>query len=137
MVATSLLVAGADEVACNLQWAWENKKGKKDGFRDELDVVARFGNKIVVVSCKTGLGKTKKDRHFWEVDYMANRFFGRFAIPIVAMPIFVEATSELRHGETIKGEDGERILDGCRTRLLGANRLAEPELLKSWLLERS
>jgi hypothetical protein len=136
MVAASLLAAGADELVCNLQWAWEGKRQHKDFFRDEQDVVARFGNKIVVVSCKTGLGKEKKDRHFWEVDYMANRFFGRFAIPIVAVPILVEAASELRHGETIKGEDGERILDGCRTRLLGANRLAAPESLKSWLLKR-
>jgi len=136
MVAASLLAAGADEVVCNLQWAWGNKRQSKDFFRDEQDVVARFGNKIVVVSCKTGLGKEKKDRHFWEVEHMATRFFGRFAIPIVAVPIFVDATSELRHGESLKGVDGEKILDGCRTRILGANRLAKPELLKSWLLKQ-
>ncbi|MBV5341461.1 MAG: hypothetical protein J0665_18220 [Deltaproteobacteria bacterium] len=132
MVAASFLAAGADEVVCNLQWTWDSQH-LKEYFRDEQDVVALFGSKIYVISCKTALPKEKKDRPFWEVEYNASHFFGRFAVPVIAVPFSVQTGSELRHGQLTKDKAVTTSIIGCRTQLVGANFLADPNALKSWL----
>jgi len=126
VVGSALLRAGADEVICGLEWNWGwNSSGwnRKAGFRDEVDVLARFGTRIVVVSCKSYLPRgEKKTIDFWEVDNLAGVLFGRFARPFLAVPVVVPPGDE-------------RPLEGCATRLLGVNRLTEPGRLGSWLLE--
>jgi len=122
VVGTALLEAGADEVICNIQWKWHTGN-RQLGFRDELDVATRFGTKLVLVSCKTYLGRNEKlEKDLLEIEYIASSLFGSIVgKPILAVPVVVE-----------KGK--EQPLAGCNTRLLGVNRLAHPKSLKEWLL---
>lgn len=93
LVGYTMAAIGADEVRIGLRWAWQTRQGGIDPnrkndqhgrpvFRDDIDVVARFGHRYVAVECKTG------SRERWAVVgrttfARARGGFGRFAHPMV------------------------------------------------------
>ncbi len=106
LVATQFVHAGADEVRRNVAWAWTRKE-RGTGVvsidhdwkfhRAEVDVVARFGSRFVVVSCKAGrfhedgvdaAGNRPPtvDEALREIEAVAAMGFGRFALPALAVP---------------------------------------------------
>jgi hypothetical protein len=106
LVAALFAAAGASEVRCNIKWAWL-RPCEPDGHvevvplaqRTEVDVVARFGPRFVVASCKTGKLRDPAtvrqpgeplalDEAFREIEAVAAMGFGRFAIPVLAVPWF-------------------------------------------------
>ncbi len=125
LVAVRLIEAGADQVVCNMKWKWKHWKG----FRDELDIVAQFGAKIVVVSCKTNsykYDKQKQGASFWEVSFMAEHCFSKFAFPVLAVPVLVQPGSEKRLGSGGKNTP----FSGCPTAMFGCNHFSDHDLLK-------
>ena len=124
--ALCLVVAGADEVVCNIKWSW-NTGFSKSRFRDELDIVARFEETIVAISCKTnpGIGK-RMEKNLWEIDYMAATFFGKFARPFLVCPMNINSSLSFNDREA------EKLVS--RTRLLGVNHLVQLDNLKKILL---
>ena len=93
LVGHTLAAIGADEVRIGLRWAWQDGHGGKDLhrladsrrrpiFRDDIDVIARFGHRYLAVECKTGsrerwpaVAKTTHAR--------ATSCLGRFALSMV------------------------------------------------------
>jgi len=92
-VATQLLNAGAQEVLQGVEWKWQNTSIDSEYFKNEVDAVARFGNKIISVSCKTSAPSLKKDsiehwtEHYREHSYVTKLNLGSFAIPYIAFPV--------------------------------------------------
>lgn len=92
-VATQLLNAGAQEVLQGVEWKWLNTSLDSEYFKNEVDAVARFGNKIISVSCKTSAPTLKKDsiehwtEHYREHSYVTKLNLGSFALPYIAFPI--------------------------------------------------
>jgi hypothetical protein len=127
--ACALFLAGADEVVCGIKWKWDDRQNS-NSFKDELDVVARFGSDIAVVSCKTNKGKEDKLRkNLREVEYIARHCFGSFAKPFLAAPVFVQPGSEC-----ILGTGGmKKAKTGCKTYLLGINQMSSPKTLGEFI----
>lgn len=90
-VATEMLKTGAHEVWQGVKWQWQNDDG--ESFRDELDVLARFGSKIYSISCKTSypnpefeIQQTHCWNHHYEHNYVTQKVLGSFSMPLVAYP---------------------------------------------------
>ena len=93
LVGHTLAEIGADEVRIGLRWAWQDSRGGKDErrwaetnnrpiFRDDIDVIARFGHRYLAVECKTGVHER------WPVVARttvarAKSCLGRFALSMV------------------------------------------------------
>lgn len=83
LVANAIKSAGADEVRHSVEWKWPQGIHIR-GHYAEIDVLARFDTRFVVVSCKTGnISITKNQR---EIEAVAKARIGRFGIPILVCP---------------------------------------------------
>jgi hypothetical protein len=140
LVSAQFACAGADEVHRNLKWAWMRREPVTGAIRvdrdsqhhrAELDVVARFGAKFVVVSCKAGPFRrdgveAAQDRPqtvegaLREVEAVAQAGFGKFALPALAV---TSATPALRR--QFRLHQGAVPLD--------LSILHEPGLLRQWV----
>lgn len=127
LVAESFAAAGADEVRRNVKWAWpERFAPRRNGermhwHRDETDVVARFGPRFVVVSCKAGKFKPRADAR--EVAAVASMGCGRFALPVLAVPFRPAGL-----GDVLPGPGGAVWLD--------LTVLADPAALAEWVRDQ-
>jgi len=75
------------DIIWSAEWSWPTKKSnKKAGHFTEIDVVFRFNNSICAVSCKAGVRSGLKDTTKHEIKSEAEKRFGRFALPFVAIP---------------------------------------------------
>lgn len=109
LVASRLASIGADEVRIGLKFRWPRDVEEKlrqrlnptaggqerEPFKDEIDVVARFGHRFCVVSCKTGEEFDSQRGNAWSARLTAEARatrgvtvlgIDRFALPIVAHP---------------------------------------------------
>ncbi len=88
--------AGADEVRTGLKWAWpaevrnylKSVLGDAHGripHRAELDVAARFGHRLVAISCKSYVPSAIATPRR-EVEAVAAGGLGRFALPVLVVP---------------------------------------------------
>jgi len=67
-------------------WDWAEMKSKRNKSHfTEIDVVFRFKNSICAISCKAGQ-RGLKDTATYEIKSEAEKRFGRFALPFVAIP---------------------------------------------------
>jgi hypothetical protein len=127
VVAAALVAAGADEVRVGVRWAWPPgavppTEHWKAAFRDEADVVTRFGPRFFVISCKVG-SKPSHARVARDVEAVALRCVGRLAVPLVIRPWIDPAILEER----------KKISRGAA--FLHLPSLCEPEQLRQTLNE--
>ena len=90
VAAGAFLAAGAEEVLIGVEWAWpagREPKGIANSYKDEADVIARFGPTIFAISCKAGKSESLAVAAR-EVEAKAFRLVTRFAIPILVRPQF-------------------------------------------------
>jgi len=111
VVAICFVQAGAEEVRVNLKWAWPKGTrvitpgGVEDTWRDEVDVIARFGHRFVAVSCT--IDNEAANAKARAVAPVADRGLGRFAIPVVVLPRVAPA----RVRESLDAKQGAVFLD--------------------------
>lgn len=87
VVAYTLMHSLNRDVIWNAEWSWPGTKpNKKASHFTEIDVVFRFNNSICAVSCKAGARSGLKDTTKYEIKSEAEKRFGRFALPFVAIP---------------------------------------------------
>ncbi len=87
VVAYTLRHSLKQDVIWSAEWSWPGTKLNKKASRfTEIDAVFRFNNSICAVSCKTGLMSGLKDTTKYEIKSEAEKRFGRFALPFVAIP---------------------------------------------------
>lgn len=90
VVAACFVAAEADEVRVGVRWAWPPEslpptKHRLAAFRDEVDIVARFGPRFFVASCKVG-SQTTLAAAAREIEAVASRLVGRLVVPLVIKP---------------------------------------------------
>jgi len=73
------------DVIWSATWDWTHNNKKKSHFT-EIDAVFRFNDSICAVSCKVGVKLGLKDVTKYEIKSEAEKRFGRFALPFVAIP---------------------------------------------------
>ncbi len=100
VVAACFVKAGADEVRVGVRWAWPPEslprtKHRKAAFRAEVDVVARFGPRFFVASCKVGR-QPRLTAAAREIEAVASRLVGRLVVPLVIRPWIDQARVEER-----------------------------------------
>lgn len=141
LVGAQFVAAGADEVWRNIEWAWTRRDPTTNEIgvevdwpyhRAEVDVVARFGARFVVVSCKAGQFRQPEqpvvpgqpqhtvDEALREIEAVAAMGFGRFALPALAVP---RATQRL--SRQFRLHQGAAALD--------LSILYDPGLLREWV----
>ncbi|HON86485.1 MAG TPA: hypothetical protein PK864_10755 [Syntrophorhabdaceae bacterium] len=107
-----------DFILWGAAWHWPDSDPDDDRYFTELDIVFRWENHICVVSCKSGVIIGSKNTTRLAVKSEAEKRFGRFALPFVAIPF-----------DRYKGKDyGGLIEDGVMyltpSVLIDGNRLA-------------
>jgi len=92
VIAATFVTAGADEVRVGMEWEWpaeilERPRTKPLSQRDEIDIVARFGPRVVAVSCKMerkpSIAAARR-----EIVSAALTCLGRFALPLLVLQRF-------------------------------------------------
>jgi hypothetical protein len=81
--------AGADDVAVQVQWSWSAGERADAHMRDEIDVVCRFEERWVAVSCKAGKRDAEpagqwREREMHRTVTVAT--LGTFCLPLVVIP---------------------------------------------------
>jgi hypothetical protein len=127
VVASAFVAAGADDVRVGVRWAWPPgslppTEHRLAAFREDADVVARFGHRFFVVSCKVG-SKPTLAAAAREYEAKALRCVGRLAVPLVIRPRIDRARIE----ERWKIRQGAAYLDLAS--------LCEPDQLRRTLHE--
>jgi hypothetical protein len=132
--AVAVHLAGADEVFCNVKWKWPDQKPEDLSWRDEIDVIARFGSEYVSIECKADNIFKNRDKirdELWQHTRVTLENLGTMVRPALALPWSVPemTNAEFPLAEVLKRNEllGEK---GC---LMGANRLARPDNLSNWL----
>jgi Holliday junction resolvase len=111
VVASTLVAAGANAVRVGVKVAWpagarpETPEGRSE-FKDDADVIARFGHRFVVVECKLGRSTTLASAAR-KVEAVASRAIGRLAIPLVVRPQIRRTLVE----ERLRVKQGAAFLD--------------------------
>jgi len=75
-----------EDVLWSVKWDWFKKKKKNDKFFSEIDIVFPFQNYICAVSCKSGAARGLDEIVPYQIKSEAERRFGRFALPFIAVP---------------------------------------------------
>ncbi len=88
VVASALKDAGCRQIEIGMKWlqrsadAQRYKSRRPVPFTEEIDVVASFGHRFLVVECKTGRVQVEVERR--DVESRAEQCFGRMAVPMLA-----------------------------------------------------
>lgn len=111
VVASAFVAVRADEVRVGVRWAWPPNtlpptKHSLAAFRADVDVVARFGPRFFVVSCKVGQRPTLASAAR-EVEAVASKLVGRLVVPLVVRPRIDPAKIEERR----RSRQGAAYLD--------------------------
>lgn len=139
LVAVIFSLAGADEVRYQVKWDWRPRSlgvapsmpAPENGqprvqqaieHMHEADVLARFGHRVVAVSCKAGrkanLSKARK-----EIEALANVCLGRLCLPVLVSLMISPSQRD------------SSFTDNRSAILLGLQDLADPAELKNTLLK--
>lgn len=123
LVANAILRAGADEVRTGIRWAWPKdvlahlrRLGYRRPHRSEIDVVGRFGHRVLCISCKTGPNVSLRAARR-EVEAVALGGFGRMAVSIVVRPMVELAPVEKSPEASVLAVADLVVPSGLRSKL--------------------
>jgi hypothetical protein len=114
VVASAFVRAGADEVRVGVKWGWpkavrmllEQKHAARQVHKDEVDIIARFRRRFFVASCKSYTPQ-RLAAATREVEAVASRSVGRFAVPLLVVPWLPADTIAANHEQN----EGALLLD--------------------------
>lgn len=101
VVAHAIKKALGAEVYMQLEWAWPGRPNSKGVHYAEIDVVTTCRKHILAISCKTM--KQGADIAAYAIKSETSNRFGRFAIPLLALP------HEEIMGENIAGQEKDGV----------------------------
>jgi|GEM_PF-685558 len=106
-----------ENVLWSVKWNWFKKKKKNDKFFSEIDIVFPFQNYICAVSCKSGAARGLDEIVRYEIKSEAERRFGRFSLPFIAVPF------DKYNGKEYKGKIYDDVMYLTPSLLLDKNEL--------------